>query len=326
MVAFARAPGPNRPARALRPSAWRGGPLTISRGAPPPPRPSAADSPKAGAVTARTAAASSGRYSGRQPARTALTASFSAVMARPSSGRAPTTVSGGSPSASSNAATRSGVGGTTGSPSVQPCWKQYSIASSGSETVSRADARSATIPSPGPARPERHSSEVLGAPATAAWMLGRGHGSARPEGGQHLAGEQLQRAHHPVVRQVPEGEDAHEAVQAEQLVQPCQLGPHPRRVAEQREITGIEGREVQRADAPQRLAGVVPPALGRRRGVGGVAREVLEEAVVRWLGLGERLLGRLGHIDGAEQPHAATPAGGTVAGQEVPVQLHPALR
>ena len=61
-----------------------------------------------------------GKWSGSPPAITALTATFSAVTARPRTGSTPMTCSGGISAASRQAATASSVGGTTGSPSVQP--------------------------------------------------------------------------------------------------------------------------------------------------------------------------------------------------------------
>jgi hypothetical protein len=82
MVALARQPGPNTPAPQLMSSAKRIGPLTTISGA------GAfvvADTPcrsKASSHTASTAAITTGRYSGRQPAITALMAIFSTV-ARP---------------------------------------------------------------------------------------------------------------------------------------------------------------------------------------------------------------------------------------------------
>ena len=82
IVALARQPGPKTPAPQLMSSAPRIGPLTTTSGA------GAfvvADTPwrsKASSQTASTAAITTGRYSGRHPAMTALTAIFSTV-ARP---------------------------------------------------------------------------------------------------------------------------------------------------------------------------------------------------------------------------------------------------
>ena len=61
-----------------------------------------------------------GKCKGRPPAITVLTATFSAVTARLRTGSTPRMCSGGMAAASRHAATRSSVGGTTGSPSVQP--------------------------------------------------------------------------------------------------------------------------------------------------------------------------------------------------------------
>src|SRR5437660_10292401 len=70
-------------------------------------------------AAARIAASTTGRCSGRQPAITALTATFSTVASAHVGGSDATTSAGGRPAAATNAATRSGVGGTSGSPSPQ---------------------------------------------------------------------------------------------------------------------------------------------------------------------------------------------------------------
>jgi hypothetical protein len=67
-----------------------------------------------------SAAPTTGKYSGRQPAITALMAAFSAVTARSRTGSWSSTSSGSHEPAASMASTRSSVGGTTGSPSVHP--------------------------------------------------------------------------------------------------------------------------------------------------------------------------------------------------------------
>ena len=69
---------------------------------------------------AESAVTTTGKCRGRPPAITVLTATFSAVTARPRTGSTPRTCSGGMAAASRHAATASSVGGTTGSPSVQP--------------------------------------------------------------------------------------------------------------------------------------------------------------------------------------------------------------
>ena len=72
------------------------------------------------ASIAVTAVITTGKWAGKQPAITALMATFSAVIARWSTGSMPTRWSGGSPAHSRPAVTASPVGGTIGSPSVQP--------------------------------------------------------------------------------------------------------------------------------------------------------------------------------------------------------------
>ena len=69
---------------------------------------------------ASTAASTTGRYSGRHPAITALTATFSTVHSTRSGGTTATTSSGARVVPASIRSTRSSVGGTTGRPSVQP--------------------------------------------------------------------------------------------------------------------------------------------------------------------------------------------------------------
>jgi hypothetical protein len=77
---------------------------------------------------ASMAATTMGMCSGRHPAMTALTATFSALTATWRFVMKQTSLSGSRPAASSMARTAGSVGGTTGSPSVHPCWKQNSIA------------------------------------------------------------------------------------------------------------------------------------------------------------------------------------------------------
>src|SRR5215831_745807 len=94
-------------------------------------------------ATARIAASTTGACSGRQPAITALTATFSTVASAHVGGSAATTSPAGRPAVRTNAATRSGVGGTTGSPSPQPRRSISSWNASGSAgTSTRVDARS----------------------------------------------------------------------------------------------------------------------------------------------------------------------------------------
>ena len=70
---------------------------------------------------ASSAATRTGIASGAQPAITALTATFSTVASAQSGGILPTTWSGSAAMPPSIARTRASVGGTIGSPSVQPC-------------------------------------------------------------------------------------------------------------------------------------------------------------------------------------------------------------
>ena len=76
------------------------------------------------------AATTTGMYSGRQPAITALIATFSAITATWRLVMNAICWSGSRRAASSIARTRASVGGTTGRPSVQPWSKHMSIACS----------------------------------------------------------------------------------------------------------------------------------------------------------------------------------------------------
>ena len=75
---------------------------------------------KAGSSSASTAVTTTGKYSGAQPAIVALTASFSTVAMPYLGGIGPSSASGARSVQANVRATRSGVGGTIGSPSVQP--------------------------------------------------------------------------------------------------------------------------------------------------------------------------------------------------------------
>ena len=79
---------------------------------------------------ASTAASTTGRYSARQPASTALTATFSTVQGTWSGGTTATTSSGARRVPSSMRRTRASVGATTGSPSVHPRANMASASSS----------------------------------------------------------------------------------------------------------------------------------------------------------------------------------------------------
>ena len=91
-----------------------------------------------GSSKASIAAITTGKYSGKHPAITALAANFSTVARPPRGAISPTTSSAERPDASTNARTRPTVGGTTGSPSVHP-------ASNASACASSYGARSASI-------------------------------------------------------------------------------------------------------------------------------------------------------------------------------------
>ena len=80
--------------------------------------------------TASIAAITHGKYSGRQPAITALIAIFSTVSSTKSGGAIATTSWGAREVPASMRITRSGVGGTTGKPSVKPRAKSASNSSS----------------------------------------------------------------------------------------------------------------------------------------------------------------------------------------------------
>ena len=132
MLAFARCPGPSAPQpEAIGPQTSRAGPLTMTTG----PSPCVVDCmlsmSKSGWLTARTAASTTGKCSGRQPAMTALIAIFSTV-AWPGP-IMPMITSGSVSTPASRASTRSSVGITTGRPSVHSRrWKTSSaVASSG---------------------------------------------------------------------------------------------------------------------------------------------------------------------------------------------------
>src|SRR5206468_12170051 len=120
MVALARTPGPTKLPRPLVPISRAIGPLTISSGL-------------AGFVVpwmpyrlngllrmAFTAVMMMGKYSGLHPAITALTASVAIVASPQRGGIGPSDEHGSTSLKASICATRSSVGGTIGSPSVQP--------------------------------------------------------------------------------------------------------------------------------------------------------------------------------------------------------------
>ena len=79
IVAFARWPGPKTPAPQLTSRRARTGPLRMTSGEVALVVPDWPCRLKAGSQAASTIASTAGKYSGRQPAITALTASFSTV-------------------------------------------------------------------------------------------------------------------------------------------------------------------------------------------------------------------------------------------------------
>src|SRR5258706_6859429 len=93
-----------------------------------------------------TAATTTGKYSGLQPAITALIATFSALITTARSRMMPTWWSGASRAPSSMTRTLASVGGTTGRPSDQPLSYAISIASASSRTLSRLDVNVAAMP------------------------------------------------------------------------------------------------------------------------------------------------------------------------------------
>src|SRR6266851_3533651 len=146
IVALARHPGPKTPAAQLMSSALRAGPLTMKSGEW---KLVVAETPwrsKASSHMASTPAITTGRYSGRQPAMTALIAIFSTV-ARPKLGGTSATRSAASrPDPPIMAVTRSRVGGMTGRPSVTPRSKSVSKGSrSGSVTGARSGLADAEV-------------------------------------------------------------------------------------------------------------------------------------------------------------------------------------
>ena len=116
-------------ARSLLPSALnppeapisrRIGPFSTTSTAQPPVEAVAPCSRNSGCSMAAMAVSTTGKCIGRQPAITALIASFSAVIGTPRTGSIPISCSGDVIAQSRQACTASAVGGTIGSPSVQP--------------------------------------------------------------------------------------------------------------------------------------------------------------------------------------------------------------
>src|SRR5712691_644389 len=132
MVALARAPGPKRLPPACRPIASRTGPLTMIMRAAPPVLVAGPWSLNSGSPTALRAAPTTGKYSGRHPAITALIAACHAVTERSRTGSWSSTSSARQGPPASMRSTSGTVGGTTGRPSVQPSEKQTSTPCQGS--------------------------------------------------------------------------------------------------------------------------------------------------------------------------------------------------
>ena len=120
MVALARLPGPNKLLRELIFNSLTTGPLTMDRMAEPPMLEEGPTKLNTGSSIASVAAKTTGMYSGRHPAITALAATLPTVISRRRSGNSPMTSLEERPDLSMNSSTRLWVGGTTGRPSVQP--------------------------------------------------------------------------------------------------------------------------------------------------------------------------------------------------------------
>ena len=85
---------------------------------------------KAGSSIASTAASTTGKYSGRQPAMTAFAAVFSTVASPRRGSTSPSTSDGARVVNAHMASTRASVGGMIGRPSVQPRASNSTLASS----------------------------------------------------------------------------------------------------------------------------------------------------------------------------------------------------
>ena len=95
MVALARFPGPNRLPLELMSNSREIGPLTMTRTAAPPWLDDGAIRLNSLVSMASVAAMTTGKYSGRQPAITALAATFATLISLRRSGTAPSTSSAG---------------------------------------------------------------------------------------------------------------------------------------------------------------------------------------------------------------------------------------
>ena len=121
MLALALCPGPSAPKpEATGPQLCRPGPLTKISGAVQWVVDCISAKSKSGSSTALTAAITMGMWSGKQPAITAAVATLPTVAAPFPGPILPNCKSASSPVAKTKASTLSGVGITTGRPSVQP--------------------------------------------------------------------------------------------------------------------------------------------------------------------------------------------------------------
>jgi hypothetical protein len=120
MTAVARSLLPRALNVPAAPSSRRIGPFSTTNTAQPPVDAVAPCNRNSGCSIAAKAVTTAGKCIGRQPAMTALMASFSALIATPRTGSMPRSWSGAIIAHSRQACTASCVGGTIGRPSVQP--------------------------------------------------------------------------------------------------------------------------------------------------------------------------------------------------------------
>ena len=165
--ALARWPGPRAPKPPAIPQASARGPLTTISGVVECVVLWASDRSYSGRSSARSAARTIGRWSGSHPAMTAFTATFSTVVAAPSGPITPRLVLGSATAASAMRAARSGVGTTTGRPSVQPRRCSCSRAAASSGARSTVTPRSAPSGSLSASASPRSTATIRGASASA---------------------------------------------------------------------------------------------------------------------------------------------------------------
>src|SRR5262245_52744886 len=173
-------------------------------------------------------------YSGLQPAMTALIATFSAVIDTARFVMNAICCCGASRAASSIAPTRSGVGGTTGRPSVQPCWKQNSIASPTSWTSYRFDVSETAI-SASPPRWAPGRARALMAPQYSAAAASAPSASADQRQQECRADRDGRRAQRFLER--PQKADCR-AASSDQLAQERHPGDDPEGASEEGEAPG----------------------------------------------------------------------------------------